>query len=166
MSYADALLPEFDLEMETTRRVLQRVPEDKVTWKPHEKSFPLGHLAQLVAWMPGWITRTLRETKLDLAAGAGYSMEKTEALLAVFDRNVSEARQAIAAVTEASLGEEWSLTRGDMVLWKAPRGVVVRSHVNHLIHHRGQLTVYLRLLDVPVPSIYGPTADEPAFPAG
>lgn len=163
MGYADTLLPEFDLEMATTRRVIERVPSDRSMWKPHEKSFALGHLAQLVAWMPGWITNTLSETSLDLGSGGAYSFEKTEALLATFDKNVGESRAAIASAKDADLQVEWSLTRGDMVLWTAPRAVVVRSHVNHLIHHRGQLTVYLRLLDVPVPSIYGPTADERSF---
>ena len=153
-------LAEFDLEMATTRKLLERVPSDKGTWKPHEKSFPLGHLAQLVAWMPGWIGRTLRDTSIDLAGGSGYSFQPTEALLRDFDRNVDDARRALASVTGDALDVPWSLRMGDKVLFTSPRGPVVRSHLNHLIHHRGQLTVYLRLLDVPLPSIYGPTADE------
>lgn len=153
-------LKEFDQEMASTRKLLERVPSEKGSWKPHPKSFSLGHLAQLVAWMPGWITRTLRETELDLARAGGYSLETTEALLREFDRNVREAREALAAVQGADLDVAWSLKHGDQVLWTAPRGEVVRSHLNHLIHHRGQLTVYARLVDVPVPSIYGPTADE------
>jgi uncharacterized damage-inducible protein DinB len=160
MGFADVLLPEFDLEMTTTRRVLERVPYEKATWKPHEKSFALGHLAQLVAGIPGWIPRTLRDSKIDLAASPGYSFEQTPALLDTFDKNVSSARAAIVAVTDAELETDWQLVRGDMVLWTTPRHVAVRSHVNHLIHHRGQLTVYLRLIDVPIPPIYGPTADE------
>lgn len=153
-------LKEFDQEMATTRRLLERVPGERATWKPHEKSFALGHLAQLVAWMPGWITRTLREPHIDLAAGSRYSFEPTEVLLAEFDRHVREAREALAEVTGAALDEPWSLKHGDQVLLTSPRGETVRSHLNHLIHHRGQLTVYVRLVDVPVPSIYGPTADE------
>lgn len=153
-------LKEFDQEMATTRRLLERVPGDRATWKPHEKSFALGHLAQLVAWMPGWITRTLREPHIDLASGSRYSFEPTETLLAEFDRNVREAREALAEVTGAALDEPWSLKQGEQVLLTSPRGETVRSHLNHLIHHRGQLTVYVRLVDVPVPSIYGPTADE------
>lgn len=153
-------LAEFDLEMATTRKLLERVPSDRGTWKPHEKSFPLGHLAQLVAWMPGWIGRTLRDTAIDLASGSGYSFQPTEVLLRDFDRNVDDARRALASVTGDSLDVPWSLRMGDKVLFTSPRGPVVRSHLNHLIHHRGQLTVYLRLLDVPLPSIYGPTADE------
>lgn len=153
-------LEEFDQEMATTRRLLERVPGDQGQWKPHEKSFPLGHLAQLVALMPGWITQTLLKPDIDLASGSGYSYEETATLLALFDRNVQEAREALSSVTGAELDASWSLKRGGEVLMTFPRRVVVRQHLSHLVHHRGQLTVYLRLLDVPIPSIYGPTADE------
>jgi uncharacterized damage-inducible protein DinB len=160
MSIADVLLPEFDQEMATTRKLLERVPSDKGPWKPHPKSFALGHLAQLVATMPGWLTQTLRDTQLDLAKSRGYSFETTETLVREFDRHVREARAALASTTDADFAVPWSLKMGDRVLFTSPRGTVVRSHINHLIHHRGQLTVYLRLNDVPLPSIYGPTADE------
>lgn len=160
MSFAESLLPEFDQEMASTRRLLERVPGDKGKWKPHPKSFPLGHLAQLVALIPGWITNTLRHTALDLTAAPGYTFETTETLVNEFDRNVREARAAIAATTDADLAVPWSLKHGNVVLFTAPRGTVVRTHINHLVHHRGQLTVYLRLIDVPLPPIYGPTADE------
>jgi len=160
MSISDTLLPEFDQEMATTRRLLERVPTDKGRWKPHEKSFSLGHLAQLVAQMPGWIANTLRQTELNLAGYPGYSYEKTEDLLRMFDKNVTDAHDAIASSTDADYGVNWSLKSGDRVLMTQPRRLVVRNHINHLIHHRGQLTVYLRLVDVPLPSIYGPTADE------
>lgn len=153
-------LKEFDQEMATTRRLLERVPSDRATWKPHEKSFALGHLAQLVSWMPGWIARTLREPHIDLASGVGYSLEPTERLVGIFDENVRAAREALAAVTGDALDEPWSLRHGERVLFTSPRGETVRGHLNHLIHHRGQLTVYLRLVDVPLPSVYGPTADE------
>lgn len=153
-------LDEFDQEMASTRRLLERVPSEKGTWKPHEKSFAVGHLAQLVAWLPGWIGRTLREPHIDLAGGAGYSYETTETLLATFDRNVRDARAALEGVTGRALDEPWSLRMGEQVLFTQPRRAVVRQHVSHLVHHRGQLTVYLRLLDVPLPQIYGPTADE------
>ncbi|MEX2282107.1 MAG: DinB family protein [Gemmatimonadota bacterium] len=154
------LLKEFDQEMVTTRRLLERVPGDQGDWKPHPKSFSLAHLAQLVSWMPGWITNTLRQTELNLKGGAGYSNETTEALLAVFDKNVREAHDSIVAAKEADWNVPWSLKMGDQVLFTAPRHEVVRGHISHLVHHRGQLTVYLRLRDVPLPSIYGPTADE------
>ncbi|HEX7240500.1 MAG TPA: DinB family protein [Longimicrobiaceae bacterium] len=153
-------LDEFDLEMASTRRLLERVPGDQGAWKPHVKSFPLGHLAQLVATMPSWITRTLRQPSIDLGDGPGYSLQPTEALLEQFDRHVAEAREALSTVTGEALEADWSLTHGEMVLMTGVRGPVTRSHLNHLIHHRGQLTVYLRLLDVPLPQVYGPTADE------
>jgi hypothetical protein len=137
-------LAEFDQEMASTRRLLERVPSEKGEWKPHEKSFALGHLAQLVSWMPGWIEQSLREP-----------------LLNDFDKVVAGARAALAEVVGPALGETWSLRMGEQVLYSGARGEVVRGHLNHLIHHRGQLTVYLRLLDVPLPQIYGPTADEP-----
>jgi uncharacterized damage-inducible protein DinB len=160
MPIAEMLLPEFDQEMSTTRRVLERVPTDKGPWKPHPKSFSLGHLAQLVSGMPGWIANTLTEPDLDLARYPGYSYEKTEDLIASFDKHVAEARKAIVATSDADLQKPWSLRHGDRVIFTQDRGSVVRTHINHLVHHRGQLTVYLRLIDVPVPSIYGPTADE------
>ena len=161
MSLGTDLIPEFDQEMATTRRVIERVPSDKSAWKPHPKSFPLGHLTQLIAAMPGWITNALKETKLDLAKFPGYRHEKTETLLSMFDTNVREAREALQSAKDADFGVMWQLAFGDKVVWTVPRSEVVRNNISHLVHHRGQLTVYLRLLDVPVPSIYGPTADEP-----
>jgi uncharacterized damage-inducible protein DinB len=160
MSISETLLPEFDQEMATTRRVLERVPTDKGKWKPHPKSFPLGHLSQLVASMPGWITQTVLGTEINLASSSGYTYEKTETLLQVFDNHVREARKAVASAKDADFTVMWSLKHGEHVIFTLPRGPVVRQTINHLVHHRGQLTVYLRLLDVPIPSIYGPTADE------
>jgi uncharacterized damage-inducible protein DinB len=157
------LLAEFDDEMKTTRRVLERVPSEKGDWKPHPKSFSIAHLAQLVSGMPGWITNVITQTELDLHAGAGYSNESTATLLEGFDRHVREARAAIEQAGDADYDVMWSLKMGERVLMSMPRRRVVRQHVNHLVHHRAQLTVYLRLLDVPVPSIYGPTADEKMF---
>lgn len=154
-------LKEFDVEMASTRRLLERVPDDKAAWKPHDKSFSLGHLAQLVSWIPGWITTSLHESQIDLAKASGYSIESTDVLLKIFDANARDARVALEAVTGPALDEPWSLKLGEQVLLTLPRGEVVRQHLNHLIHHRGQLTVYLRMQDVPLPSIYGPTADEP-----
>ncbi len=160
MSIAETLRPEFDQEMATTRRLLERVPSQRGRWKPHPKSFALGHLAQLVAWMPGWIANTVGETVLDLAKAPKYSFETTETLLTQFDTNVQAAREAITSSKDADYAVPWSLKHGDRVLLTAPRGTVVRTHLSHLIHHRGQLSVYLRLNDVPLPPIYGPTADE------
>jgi uncharacterized damage-inducible protein DinB len=160
MSIGQSMIAEYDQEMATTRRVLERIPSDKNTWKPHAKSFSVGHLAQLVARMPGWITLTVKNPKLDLSQATPYSYETTDALLADFDRNVREGREALASVTDEQMGQPWALTMGERNLMTLPRGVVLRQNINHLVHHRGQLTVYLRLLDIPVPSVYGPTADE------
>lgn len=161
MSYGQSLLAEFDQEMATTRRLLERVPTDKGSWKPHPKSFALGHLAQLVATMPGWNTRTLRDGAIDLSSAPGYRLQPTESLVAQFDQLVREARAAIAETTDAEMKLPFRLTMGDRVLFETSRGDTLRQNLNHLYHHRGQLTVYLRELDVPLPSIYGPTADEP-----
>lgn len=160
MPIAETLLPEFDQEMASTRRLIERVPDGDPGWKPHPRSFSIAHLAQLLAWLPGWIGQTLTSTELDLASGAGYSEEKTGTLLRTFDQNVQSSRAAIEAAADSDYDELWTLKLKDQVLFTAPRGVVVRQHISHLSHHRGQMTVYLRMLDVPVPSIYGPTADE------
>jgi uncharacterized damage-inducible protein DinB len=160
MTAADRLIAELDREMPPTRRLLERVPEDKGAWKPHPKSFALGHLAQLVSDMPGWLTRIAGGVDIDLASGTQYELHPTQALLERFDRNVAGARTALAAFRDEDYDLPWSLKMGDRVLFTDPRGLVIRQTINHFSHHRGQLTVYLRLLDVPVPSIYGPTADE------
>src|SRR5438093_8691461 len=154
MTIAESLLPEFDHEMATTRKLLERVPSEKGAWKPHPKSFALGHLAQLVARMPGWVALTMRQTALDLGGAPPYSQEKTETLLAEFDRCVKDAREALQQAKDEDFAVPWSLKMGERVLMTMPRMAVMRQNINHLSHHRGQLTVYLRLLDVPLPSIY------------
>lgn len=155
-------LKEFDAEMASTRKLLERVPGDKAQWKPHEKSFALGHLALLVAWIPGWIADSLEQSFKDLSpgSGGGYTFETTETILGIFDKNVAQARAALQSVTGPALDESWSLKVKGNAVWTAPRWEVIRAHLNHLIHHRGQLTVYLRLVNVPLPQVYGPTADE------
>ena len=157
---SQAFLSELEMEMPVTRRLLERVPSDKGAWKPHEKSFSLGHLAQLVARMPGWLTLTMKQNVLDLSGGQPYSLEKTETLLAEFDRGVKETRDVIEKAKDEDYMVPWSLKSGDRVLFTMPRIAVMRQNINHLVHHRGQLSVYLRLQNVPLPSIYGPTADE------
>jgi uncharacterized damage-inducible protein DinB len=159
-SLSEAFLAELDMEMPTTRRLLERVPGDKGAWKPHEKSFSMGHLAQLVARMPGWISQAMRETVLDLQGAPTYSLEATETLLAEFDRSAKSAREALTAARDEDYLVPWSLAAGGRVLFTMPRLAVVRQTINHLVHHRGQLSVYLRMVNVPLPSIYGPTADE------
>jgi uncharacterized damage-inducible protein DinB len=155
-----AFIAELDTEMPPTRRLLERVPSDKGDWKPHPKSFSLAHLAQLVARMPGWVTHTMKQTALDLSGAPKYSVEKTETLVKEFDQCVREAKEVLSTCSDEDFSVPWSLRAGDRVLMTLPRLVVMRQNINHLSHHRGQLTVYLRLLDVPIPSIYGPTADE------
>jgi uncharacterized damage-inducible protein DinB len=161
----DALLPEFDHEMTTTRKVLERVPEDKFRWKPHPKAFSLGELATHVTNLPTWGTETLTKSELDLTGGPRLDAfpSKSE-LLAAFDRNVGATRAALSDKTDAELLAIWSLKRSGKTIFSMPKTAVLRSFVlSHLIHHRGQLCLYLRLLDVAVPSVYGPSADEPSF---
>ena len=161
MTFGQSLLSEFGQEMAATRRAIARVPSDKGDWKPHPKSFSLASLSQLVAIMPGWLTNMVTATELDLAKQPGYTPQTTDSLLAMFDKLVTEARATLAAATDDDFAVSWSLKRGGHVLLTLSRREVVRQTINHLVHHRAQLTVYLRLLDVPVPSMYGPTADEP-----
>ena len=162
MPLVDALLPEFDHEMTTTRKVLERVPEDKFDWKPHPKSFSLGALATHVANLPTWGTETLTKSEIELTGTQPVSAFPSKpALMAAFDKNVADTRAALTGKTDAELLAIWSLKRGGKTIFSMPKTAVLRSFVlSHVIHHRGQLSVYLRLLDVPVPSIYGPTADE------
>lgn len=164
---AEVLLPELDQEMAGTRRTLERVPMDRVDWRPHEKSMAMGYLAGHIAELPKWAVLGLKEDSFDLAPPDGEPYrspehESVESLLADFDANLSEARVAISAAPDEAFGEEWTLLRGGETLFTMPRLSVVRTFVlNHMVHHRGQLTVYLRLNGVPVPGLYGPSADEP-----
>ena len=166
MSIAEMLLPEWDAEMATTRRVLERVPDDRGEWKPHPRSFAMAHLAQLVARMPGWAAMMMKHPEIDIAPKEGraaqpYTIEKTETLLAEFDRNVAEGRAALAAGTDEDFQAPWTLKAGGVAVDTNSRYLMLRTTMlNHLVHHRAQLGVYLRLVEVPVPSMYGPTADE------
>jgi len=160
MPIAEKLLPEFEKRNEVDTPAPRARALRQSRWKPHQKSFALRHLAQLVGWMPGWVANAIRETELNLAGVTGYSFAKSETLLDTFDKNVKDAKEAIAASKDEDYAVTWSLKHGDQVLMSMPREQVVRQHISHLVHRRGQLTVYLRLVDVPIPSIYGPTADE------
>ena len=163
MSIAQSLLPEFDQEMATTRRCLERVPEDKLSFKPDPKSMTLGRLAGHVAEMPSWGSVTIGRDHLDFSTGEFQPMEMTsrEQVLTAFDKIVADSRAAIAAASDDHLMKPWSLKNGDTTLMTMPRIAVLRTFVmNHTIHHRGQLSVYLRLTGQKVPSIYGPSADE------
>jgi len=166
MPIRDGLLPEFDEEMKNTRRMLERVPEDRLPWKPHPKSMDMRYLASHVAQLPDWAVFTIKQTELDYApVGAEpYKMplaSSNKELLAMFDTHVSEARAAIGSASDETLMTSWTLLAGGRKVFTMPRIAVIRSMVmNHLIHHRAQLSVYLRLNDVPVPGMYGPSADE------
>jgi uncharacterized damage-inducible protein DinB len=165
MGMVDALLPEFDREMTSVRKVLERAPNDRFDWKPHAKSFSLGELASHIATLPVWGTETLCNGEIDIGASPPpVTLGSTTAVLAAFDANVAATRAALIGKSDGELMAIWTLKRNGKVLFSMPKAVVLRSFVlSHLIHHRGQMSVYLRLLDVPVPSIYGPSADEPAF---
>jgi uncharacterized damage-inducible protein DinB len=168
MPIADAVLPEFDQEMASTRKLLERLPDEHKDWKPHEKSWPLGSLAIHLCNLPVWAVMTLQQTELDVNPPGGAPWKSPAytdraAALAMFDDNVKAARAAIAATSDKDYMVDWSLKNAGHTLMTLPRVVCLRSFVlNHMIHHRGQLTVYLRLKNVPLPSIYGPTADDAA----
>lgn len=165
MPIADALLPEFDRELGLTRRMLERVPDGQFAWKPHDKSMTLGRLAEHLAELPGWATATILQSGIDLGGPrpTDYAPPPTRAaVLAMFDRHVAEARTALNGRSDAELMAPWTLKAQGKEVFTMPKAMVLRSFVmNHLIHHRGQMSVYLRLQNVPVPSMYGPSADEP-----
>ncbi len=162
MPIADALLPEFDHEMNVTRKLLERVPEDRFDWKPHQKSMSLGQLAQHVATIPRWGDVTLSRTEFDLGSQpAPAAMTSRAELLEAFDQHVGNARAALSGKGDGELTAAWTLKRNGSTLFSMPRTSVWRMFVmSHIIHHRAQLGVYLRMHDVPLPSIYGPSADE------
>jgi uncharacterized damage-inducible protein DinB len=163
MQISDSLLPEFDHEMAITRKALERIPEDKLSWTPHQKSMPLGRLAGHVAELPNFAIMAIKMDSVDLASGAYQPLTATsqKEALDAFDKAAAGARAAIAGASNEALMQPWTLLYGGKTVFTMPRVAVVRSMMlNHLIHHRGQLSVYLRLNNVPVPSIYGPSADE------
>lgn len=168
MSIAESLLPEFDHEMATTRKFLERTPEANPDWKPHDKSMSLGTLAAHLADLPSWGVQ-LDVAELDIAppGGPAYQsppFETTASALAQFDRNVAAARAKIAAMSDAEFMKPWSLLMGGQTLFTMPRVAVARTWVlNHIIHHRAQYGVYLRLNNIPIPGSYGPSADDPGM---
>jgi uncharacterized damage-inducible protein DinB len=169
MGMSDMIIGEFDQEMANTRKTLDRVPEDKFDWKPHQKSTSLGGLATHLANIPSWTVNTFTKDELDLAPPGAPPFRPEEAksraaLLETFDEHVAAGRAALLNANNESWGQDWSLLMGGRKIFTMPRAAVMRAFVlSHMIHHRAQLGVYLRLLDVPVPSIYGPSADEGGF---
>jgi uncharacterized damage-inducible protein DinB len=168
MEIIEFLKAQLDAEADRTRRALERVPEGNDDWKPHEKSMPLGRLATLVATMPSWLFIIINRDEFDINPPGGSNIDqrplRTSAdLVQALDDNVAEARKALAGATEERLKESWKLLVSGRVVSEERRDVVLRDTFMHLSHHRGQLTVYLRLHDVPVPAIYGPSADDRRF---
>jgi uncharacterized damage-inducible protein DinB len=166
MSYAETLLPEFDQEMANTRKVLERLPDDKLDWQPHPKSHTIGWNANHVADLLNWLVAVLSKPSMDIApvGGPSYQVPKLTSrkeILDLFDRNVAAARQAIAGARDEDFGHMWTLSRAGTPIFTMPRSAVVRGVIlNHLIHHRAILCVYYRLNDIPVPGMYGPSGDE------
>jgi uncharacterized damage-inducible protein DinB len=161
MTISEMLLPEFDQEMANTRKILDCVPEDKFGWKPHAKSMTLGRLSSHVAELPQWGVFVINQDKLELTPGTKPFSAATKAeLMEALDKNAAAAREAIAGADDEHLGKIWTFIYGGHTVLALPRAVVLRSMVmSHLIHHRGQLSVYLRLNDVAIPGMYGPSAD-------
>ncbi|QEH38478.1 DinB superfamily protein [Aquisphaera giovannonii] len=166
MSYAETLLPEFDQEMASTRKVLERLPDDKLDWKAHPKSHTIGWNANHVADIPHWIVEVLTKPALDIAPADGPryqtpALTSRREILENFDRNVAEARAAIAAAKDEDVRQPWSLLSGGQPIMAMPRAAMIRGMVlNHLIHHRAHLCVYYRLNEIPVPGMYGPSGDD------
>jgi uncharacterized damage-inducible protein DinB len=160
MKMTEMLLAQLDRETAATRKSLERVPDGKDDWKPHPKSMPLGYLSALVAAMFGWVAMIIDKEYLDLGSGGGPSASTQAERLALFDRSVAEARRALSNTTDDHLMKSWQLRVGGKVVDEKARHAMIVDTFSHLAHHRGQLSVYLRLNDQPVPSIYGPTADE------
>ena len=169
MKLTELFIAELDREAPLTRRALEVVPEGKADWKPHPKSMPLGYLSSLVAMMPSWLTMEIEQDEFDLNPPGGGSskfaqkLETRAALVKAMEEGFAGARKALQGTTDEHLMTPWRLKVAGQVVAEAPRHVMLRDALMHLSHHRGQLTVYLRLNEVPVPSIYGPSADDKRF---
>ena len=160
MTIGQSFLKEVEAECKASRRLIERVPSEKGPWKPHPRSSALGHLTQLVCRLPKVMSDIVKGVDLDLAAGPGYSFEKTDVLLREFDANVAELRRTLSDAKDAAFEGTWNVRAGADIYDSAVRLDALRNTINHFVHHRGQLTVYLRLLDAPKPQLCGPTADE------
>lgn len=154
---------ELEAEVTATRKCLERVPEKLFDWKPHEKSMTMGYLAFLVAEIPKWITHIVEKGEIDFATFEHASIDTTAALIKHFDENIQGAKEALRRIPDEVFAELFELKRNGQLLFRSSKKENVGSSLNHWVHHRGQLTVYLRLNDIAVPSIYGPSADESTF---
>jgi len=166
MSTVEALLQELEQEAQTTRRVLERVPGDRLTWKPHDKSMSLGQLALHVAMVPGAVAEISRQSPVQVPDFKHPSAASAAELIPALEQSIAKARQIVGAMDDAALASTWRAMDGEKEVMALPVGALLRSiMLNHWYHHRGQLSVYLRQVGVPVPSIYGPSADENPFAA-
>ncbi|MGA2762175.1 MAG: DinB family protein [Spirochaetia bacterium] len=160
---AAAFLKELEAEAPACRRCLERIPPGLFDWKPHEKSMPMGYLSLLVAEIPKWIQVTIEDSEIDFATFQHFHPKTTAELASHFDENLKGATKALQGASDQDLAGLFHLKMKGQVLMSAPKNDSIGSNINHLVHHRGQLTVYMRLNNIPVPSIYGPSADEQAF---
>ena len=168
MKLTELFLAELDREVERSRRALEQVPEGQYDWKPHEKSMIFGYLANMVATIPSWLTMQITKDDLDVAPAGGGQMDQTrkdtsEALIKALDTSAGEFRTALEKTTDEHLMTPWKLLARGQVVMEAPRHVMIRDTINHWAHHRGQMTVYLRLMGAKVPALYGPSADDKRF---
>jgi uncharacterized damage-inducible protein DinB len=168
MKLTEFFLAELDREVERSRRALEQVPEGKYDWKPHEKSMIFGYLANMVATIPSWLAMEVTKDELDVAPAEGSNMEQTrsdtsEALLKALDKATGQARSALENTTDEHLMTSWRLLARGQVVMEAPRHLMIQDTINHWSHHRGQMTVYLRLMGAKVPALYGPSADDKTF---
>lgn len=159
----ERFLQELEAEAAATRKCLERVPENLFDYKPHEKSMTLGYLALLVAEIPKWLTAMIEESEIDYGTMKHFAPQNTAELVSHFDENMEGARKSLRNVSDEALSEPFHLKNQGRVIFSSPKTENIGSSINHLVHHRGQLTVYMRLNDIAVPSIYGPTADEAGF---
>jgi uncharacterized damage-inducible protein DinB len=165
MPYNEALIAELESEAKPTRKMLERISVDTWDWKPHEKSMDMKRLALLVAQMFGWIPKMIRYPELDFEHAEAWASDAktTEELVKILDDNLADAKETLAKTDEATMNTVWTMRTGDTILWQAPRHITIRGTISHMSHHRGQLSVFMRLKDIPVPAIYGPSADDQSF---
>jgi uncharacterized damage-inducible protein DinB len=156
-------LRELESEVRATRECLEKVPMDDPEWKPHEKSMPLGYLAMMVAEIPKWIQYTIENGEINFGTFEHSKIDTTEGLITAFDKNMDAVRKAFESLTDDGLKETFSLKNKDELLFSSPKGESISQSINHLVHHRGQLTVYLKILGKKIPSIYGPSGDVAGF---
>jgi len=156
-------LKELEAEVISSRKCLEKIPIGLFSWKPHEKSMTMGYLALLVAEIPKWITHIIEKSVIDFATFEHFKPETTSELVDHFEENLRTAKKALQNASDKALSESFYLKNQDQIIFRSPKDEIVAQSINHLVHHRGQLTVYMRLNDIPVPSIYGPSADEKVF---